>query len=154
MKNKDIRLKKKRKMKAIFSITLLVLGSIVLFVSCKKSNASTCDDNKTCYTDAPDSLWVKLDLANESYDNPIRVKFYIGNMDDGELYDEFQTTDDEAYYLVPVDERYTATAQFLVNENDTVIVIDSEKLNQSSCKDGNATCYDWDHEITLDLKIK
>lgn len=141
-------------MKTAFQITFIVLSSIALFVSCSKGNSSTCSGNKPCYTDSPDSLFVKLDLANDKYDHPVLVKFYIGNMDDGVLYDEFQTTNDEEYYLVPVDEHYTATAQFIVDDNDTVIVIDSEKLSTTSCKDGDVTCYDWDHEITLDLKLK
>lgn len=140
-------------MKTLVQITFLILGSIVLFTSCSKDNSSSCKSDITCYTDAPDSLWVKLDLSNKSYDNPIYARFYVGNMDDGDLYDEFQTTNDEEYYLVPVDQRYTATAQY-VSEGDTILVVDSDKLDRSSCQDGNATCYDWDYEITLDLKLK
>lgn len=140
-------------MKTVFQITFIVLTSIALLTSCNKGNSSSCKSDVICHTAAPDSLWVKLDLSNESYSDPISVKFYFGNMDDGELYDEFITTNEQEYYLVPVDKRYTATARYLI-ENDTIVVIDNERLSRSSCKDGETTCYDWDHEITLNLKIK
>ncbi len=138
-------------MKILSQITFLIIGALVVLTSCDKDNSATCSNDIICYTDAPDSLWVKLNLANPDYEDSILVQLYIGNMDDGELYDSFKTINDEEYYLVPVNQDYTATARFLNQNNDTIIVIDSDRLNRKSCLDGDVSCYDWDHEITLDL---
>lgn len=140
-------------MKTLFKITFIFFGLIALLISCNKDSSSTCSTGIICYTEAPDSLWVRLDLTNEDYNKPVHIRFYFGNMDNGDLYDEFDTSEDEIFYLVPVNERYTAAASFIV-EGDTVVVIESDKLNRKSCKDGDATCYDWDHEMTLKMKLK
>lgn len=139
-------------MKSIFQIIFLGIFSAALLSACNKESTGSCDSDITCYTAAPDSLWIKLDLDNDDYNNPIHVKFYIGNMDDGELYDEFQTTNEEEFYLVPVNERYTGTAKYVEN-NDTTLVIDSDKLKRSSCEDNDTKCYDYEYTVTLDLKL-
>ena len=145
--------KKNETMKILSQITFLIIGTFAILTSCNKDSSGSCSSGIICYTDAPDSLWVKLNLINPDYDDSIFVKLYVGNMDDGEVYDSFKTINEEEYYLVPVNQDYTATAQFLVENNDTIIVIDSDRLNRRSCLDGDATCYDWDHEITLDLTL-
>jgi hypothetical protein len=53
---------------------------------------------------------------------------------------------------MPVNERYTATAKYLV-EGDTVMVIDSERLSNDSYQNCEETCYDYDDEIILNLKL-
>jgi hypothetical protein len=139
-------------MKNSIKITFIAFGVMLLSASCTKSNDDICDPNKVCYTEAPNDLYVKLELSTNPSSQPIAVKFYVGNMDDGELFDNFFTTNNVEYYLMPVNERYTATAKYLV-EGDTVMVIDSERLSNDSYQNCEETCYDYDDEIILNLKL-
>ncbi|HZH87472.1 MAG TPA: hypothetical protein VFD77_09145 [Brumimicrobium sp.] len=140
-------------MKNSIKITLLAVGIILFSTSCSKTKDDICDINIICYTEAPDDLYVKLELSTNPSSTPIEVRFYIGNMDNGELYDKFHTTNNVEYYLMPINERYTATAKYLV-EGDTVMVIDSDRLSRESYKNCEETCYDWEDEIILNLKLK
>src|SRR5690554_2359977 len=140
-------------MKNSIKITLLAVGIILFSTSCSKTKDDICDINIICYTEAPDDLYVKLELSTNPSSTPIEVRFYIGNMDNGELYDKFHTTNNVEYYLMPINERYTATAKYLV-EGDTVMVIDSDRLSREFYKNCEETCYDWEDEIILNLKLK
>ncbi|HLV42433.1 MAG TPA: hypothetical protein VKY37_09150 [Brumimicrobium sp.] len=139
-------------MKNLFKIILLVFTVTLLSTSCNKTKSDICDTNKVCYTQAPDELYVKLELSTNPSAVPIDVKFYIGNMDNGKLYDHFYTNNNVEYFLMPVSENYTATARYIV-EGDTVMVIDSDRLSNQSYKNCEETCYDWDDEIILNLKL-
>lgn len=143
-------------MKSFLKYSFFICSIGLFLFSCNKDKDSTssCDTNAICYTIAPDSLWVKLNLSPPSVlGETTKVKFYFGNMDDGKLYDQFQTTESEVYYLVPVKKNYTATAEYVVDK-DTILVINSNYLNRKSCENGNLTCYDWDHQVEIDLKLK
>lgn len=140
-------------MKNSIKVTFLAVGIILFSTSCSKTKDDICDTNIICYTEAPDDLYVKLELSTNPSSTPIEISFYIGNMDNGELYDKFHTVNSVEYYLMPVNERYTATAKYLV-EGDTIMVIDSDRLSRESYKNCEETCYDWEDEIILNLKLK
>lgn len=139
-------------MKNLIKVAFFIIGIALINTSCSKSKNDICDTNKICYTQAPDELYVKLELSTNPSSDPIEVKFYIGNMDNGELYDHFYTLKSTEYYLMPVNERYTATAKYFV-EGDTILVINSDRLTNNSYKNCDETCYDWDDEIVLNLKL-
>jgi len=139
-------------MKNLIKVAFFIIGIALINTSCSKSKNDICDTNKICYTQAPDELYVKLELSTNPSSDPIEVKFYIGNMDNGELYDHFYTLNSTEYYLMPVNERYTATAKYFV-EGDTILVINSDRLTNNSYKNCDETCYDWDDEIVLNLKL-
>ncbi|WP_107039919.1 hypothetical protein [Brumimicrobium mesophilum] len=141
-------------MKKHLKYTLVIIGFIALSVSCSKTNSQDdiCDPNQICYTSKPTELYVKLELSSSPNAQPIQVSFYEGYFDDGELFDTFTTNSSEEYYLMPVGKRYTATAKYVKN-GDTIMVIDSEKLNAASYENCEETCYDYDAEIVLDLKL-
>lgn len=130
----------------------LVIGLITIVTSCGKSKQDICDPNEICYTSKPDELYLKLELSTNPSSGPIEVSLYIGNLDDGELYETFTTTQSAEYYLMPVNETYTATAKYK-KDGDNILVIDSERLKAVSYKNCEETCYDWDEEIILDLKL-
>nr|WP_299205903.1 hypothetical protein [uncultured Brumimicrobium sp.] len=140
-------------MKNSIKTILLAFTAILIISSCTKSSKDICDTNQICYTQAPDDLYVKLEFSTNPSSTPIEVKFYQGNMDNGTLYDHFYTTNSVEYYLMPVNERYTATAKYLV-DGDTVMVINSDKLTRESYQNCDETCYDWDDEMILNMKLK
>ena len=70
--------------------------------SCDKSDSDDCDPDKVCYTQAPDSLYVKLELAPQNSDLPLEINFYKGDIDDGDKIEYFETSNSEEYYLMPI----------------------------------------------------
>ncbi|PKR79970.1 hypothetical protein CW751_12130 [Brumimicrobium salinarum] len=126
---------------------------LILIASCSKTKNDICDASQICYTQKPDELYVKIALTNTPTSEPVEVKLYIGNLDDGELYDNYYSANNNEYHLMPVDERYTATAKY-VKDGDTIIVIDSDKLAAISYKNCDETCYDYDDEIILNLQLE
>lgn len=139
-------------MKNSIKIILIVFTVTLFSTSCNKSKDDICDTNKICYTQAPDELYVKLELSTNPTIQPIDVSFYIGNLDDGELFEQFFTNNNTEYFLMPINKRYTATARYIV-EGDTVMVINSDRLSNQSYKNCDETCYDWDDEMVLNLKL-
>lgn len=138
--------------------TFFYLASVALviftFFSCKKDQGETiCDDSVVCYTQQPDSLYVKLKLSSNADSLPVEISFYKGYFDDGEKIDHFFTYNKEIYYLLPVQEHYAATAKYLDGQ-DTVVVIDGDKLGDGSYTNCDQSCYDWNDEMTLDLTLE
>lgn len=133
---------------------LLALTGLVI-PSCSKTSSQSCSQITIydCITQKPSELYVKLNLSQNKDNSPVRVRFYIGNFDDGVLYDDFYTTNTVETYLVPTGQKYAASAQYL-SGTDTILAIDGGKLNATSCKLENYDCYDWNQEMTLDLKLK
>lgn len=127
--------------------------SILILASCSKGKNDICDPDEICYTDKPDELYVKLEFSNSPNSDPIEVSFYEGYLDDGDLYETFTTTNSSEYYIMPVGKRYTASAKYMDGE-DAILVIDSDKLSAISYENCEETCYDWEDEIVLDLKLK
>lgn len=138
-------------MKKRFIILPVLLGSIFLINACSKGKEDICDYNQICYTEEPDELYVKLELST-SPNNAADVTFYRGYYEEGDIIDEFSTIEGAIYYLMPVDQRYTATAKYEDN-GEEITVIDSEKLSAISYENCETTCYDWEDEIVLDLKL-
>ena|SRR5690554_5903623 len=128
-------------MRKYFYYTLFLTFLFLLGTACNKKDDDYCEPDEICYTQKPDSLYVKLELSNNPSSTPREVSFYKGHLDDGELLEKFNTSFDTEYLLMPVGERYTATAKYL-KDSDTILVIDSEKLKSESYKNCDETCYD------------
>lgn len=136
----------------ILYIGIAVL-SVFVMLSCSKEK-NICDEDKVCYTEGPDSLYVKLSLSDNPQKNTLKeVSFYKGYFDDGKLIDHFYTQEKEIYYLLPIDSRYTASAKY-VDGKDTVLVIDGGKLGDGSYTNCEESCYDWNEELILNLTLE
>ncbi|MEX1190455.1 MAG: hypothetical protein WED10_03465 [Brumimicrobium sp.] len=132
-------------------LMFLLFASTLIF-SCKKSSSS-CDENKVCYTQKPDSLYIELQLSPTLDDSPIEVKFFVGNSDDGELYHSFTTYNELEYFLMPVGEKYAAEAYY--TEGDvTTVAVDGERLEADYFMNCDVQCYEWEKDLILDLKLK
>lgn len=125
------------------------------FAGCFKDNdgEGECNPNAVCYTDAPNELLVKLKLSSSPDGTPVKVRMYEGNVDDGVLFDSLETTSAEESYYLPVNEYYSAEAEYSDGEI-TIIAVDGDRLNHESFENCDQTCYDWDHSITLDLELE
>jgi hypothetical protein len=139
-------------MKKQLKYSILALGFIAMTASCNKSKDDICDPDQICYTSKPDELYIKLELSTNPSSEPIEISLYEDYLDDGELYDSFFTTESTVYYLVPVGKRYTATAKYK-KDGDNILVLDSDRLTSISYENCEETCYDWDEELVLDLKL-
>lgn len=132
---------------------IILLLAPVFMTGCFKDNDSDeCDPDKVCYTQAPETLYVKLHLSPSPDGSAVKVRMYRGSVDSGELIDSFESYDVEESYLLPVNEQYSAEAEY-TDGSTTIIAVDGDKLNQDSFENCNETCYNWEHSITLDLEL-
>ncbi|MBW7866846.1 MAG: hypothetical protein H3C31_00815 [Brumimicrobium sp.] len=138
-------------MKKLYYISLICIICISLSSCFKKKEKEICDENKICYTEGPDDLYVKLKISKSN--KPVEIRMYKGYYDKGEKIDKFFTNNTEETYLLPIDNRYTATAKYVVN-GDTIMVIDSDELGNGAYKNCDKSCYDWEEGILLDLELK
>ena len=136
-------------MKYLFVFLVAVFG---VLMSCEKTS-SACDENKVCYTQKPDSLYIELQLSSSPSDEPVQVNFYIGNSDDGELYYSFETNNTTEYFLMPVNERYSAEAIYQ-EPGKTTVAVDGDRLEADYFMNCDQECYKWDEDLVFDLKLK
>lgn len=120
-------------------------------MSCKKTS-NACDEDKVCYTQKPDSLYIELQLSQSPSNEPVEVNFYIGNSDDGELYYSFETNNTTEYFLMSVGKSYSAEAVYQYGEITTVAV-DGDLLEADYFMNCDIECYEWD-DLVFDLKLK
>lgn len=123
---------------------------IYLISSCGKSSGG-CDETAVCYTERPDSLYIELQLSPSSPTDTLEVSFYVGNIDDGELYLTFLTTNEKEYFHMPVGEKYAAKAKYN-RDNESIIAVDGDRLSADSYTNCEVKCYDWD-DVIFDLTL-
>lgn len=133
-----------------YAIVLFIVFSGLL-ISCDKTSNS-CDEDTVCYTAKPDSLYIELQLSNSPSDEPVQVNFYIGNSDDGELYYSFETNNTTEYFLMPVNQKYSAEAVYQYADI-TTIAVDGDRLEADYFMNCDQKCYKWD-DLVFDLKLK
>lgn len=136
-------------MKYLYVFFLAVFGFLM---SCEKTS-NACDENQICYTQKPDSLYIELQLSNSPSDELVQVNFYIGNSDDGELYYSFETNNTTEYFLMPVNERYSAEAIYQ-EPGKTTIAVDGDRLEADYFMNCDVRCYKWDEDLVFDLRLK
>lgn len=134
-------------MKYIILIFLLA----AFFISCGKHSGG-CDETAVCYTDKPDSLFIELQLSPTSTSDTVEVSFYIGDIDDGELYLTFLTTNEKEYFHMAVGESYAAKAKYN-RANQSITAVDGDRLRAQSYRNCDVKCYDWD-DVIFDLTLK
>tara|TARA_B100000508_G_scaffold141026_1_gene145238 strand:- start:10422 stop:10847 length:426 start_codon:yes stop_codon:yes gene_type:complete len=141
-------------MKSILHTTLILSVTFILS-GCFKDNdgEGECNPNAVCYTQPPETLYVTLHLSDSPDGSPVKVRLYVGDVDDGQLFDSFTTTLSEETYLLPVNTDYSAEAEYSDGEI-TIIAVDGDRLNRKSFENCDVTCYDYDHGITLDLELE
>lgn len=119
-------------------------------MSCGKSSGG-CNEEEICYTEKPDSLYIELQLSPASPTDTLEVSFYIGNIDDGELYLTFLTTNEKEYFHMPVGQKYAAKAKYN-RENQSITAVDGDRLSADSYTNCEVKCYDWD-DVIFDLTL-
>ncbi|MDX1653424.1 MAG: hypothetical protein R3277_13080 [Brumimicrobium sp.] len=124
----------------------------VVLLACKK-NSDDCDPNMICYTEKPDSLYIELRLSPNPSGDPIEVRFFIGNVNDGELYHTFFTNSDREYFHMPVGQKYAAEARYKENGN-TIVAVDGDRLEAEYKMNCDLKCYEWNEDLVLDLELK
>ncbi len=139
----------------IYKKGFLFLSAVILVLtSCTKNNngAQECDPNLICYTLPPVNLPVILRISQSPDGTPVKIRMYEGNVDDGVMFDSFETNALEEIYELPVNKRYSAEAEY--SDGETIIIaIDGDRLNRDSFENCNQTCYDYNNRIILDLEL-
>jgi hypothetical protein len=133
-------------------VLVLLLATFGVMMSCEKTS-NACDEDKVCYTQKPDSLYIELQLSTSPSDDLVQVNFYIGNSDDGELYYSFETNNTTEYFLMPVNKKYSAEAIYK-EPGKTTVAVDGDRLEPDYFMNCDQECYKWDEDLIFDLKLK
>ena len=134
---------------------------MVLFFSCEESlqelqTISLIDCNE-CTEDEPQEAFVILKLGDPyklgSTNGRIYININEGNLEDSVLFRTIYTMDNEISVFLPVNKKFTITAQFSIN-NKTYITVNSittrVKFNKTSCEQ---PCY-YTTPRSVNLKLK
>lgn len=129
----------------LFSISLLS-------ISCRKLS-NKCDETEVCFTDKPDSVFVDMQLSPPESGDFVEVRFYKGNVDDGELLIEFITDFEEEFFYVEEGHRYSAEVIYRRGDQ-TIVAVDGLLASVDYFYNCDQTCYDWEDEFILDVTLK
>lgn len=135
----------------IFRKTVLVLLLVVIF-SCEKTGLIIveCDN---CLPQEPTvtNLDIRLDISDAEL---VRINVYEGNLEDSILYASFRALrNTTATYRVPINKRYTLTAQYQIGGKQYITVdaaFPRVKFDKESCEE---QCY-YVYGKDLDLRLK
>jgi len=143
-----------------FKIFVIFIAFTLLF-SCESDEGTlkditfiNCDE---CTADEPLRAEISIKLADPykfgSADDIILIDVYEGNLEDEVLFKSIQTSSDEISIILPVNKKYTITANYYIN-NITYIAVNSitprVKYTESSCE---APCY-YTVPKSINLKLK
>lgn len=132
----------------------LILSSIflnLLFSACGNDGGGGCDPDKICYTEKPTVLFADLKLSTRADIDSLRVNYYRGNVDDGDLLISFLTEVSNEYIESPVGNNYSAEAIYYLNDK-TIIVVDGHRISARSFTNCEETCWNWDY-IEFDMEL-
>lgn len=126
-------------------------GLAIFLASCNTESTTDCDYSD-CDTYRPEDGLVHLEVTNTESNRNIPIIIYRGRMDakDTFLLDTI-TTGGKDYFL-PVDQYYSARAEYQKN-GDKWYVVDGDRLELKSNVVCDSTCYEV-IEINLDLRLK
>jgi hypothetical protein len=146
-------------MELIMKIYLKSLFFILLMIcfSCEDTTCYTCDENgwflkcSECNQEEPVSAILNIKLTDT--ESPVHLMVYEGELEDGVVYGSVQTGGTECSFTVPLNKKYTVTAEYLIN-GITYISVDMltprVKYVEDQC---NNPCYFvYDRKINLSLK--
>lgn len=136
------------------NLSWILPSLIIMFISnsCGGDGiGNSCDPDKICYTEKPTVLYADLKLSSRSNIDSIKVNYYRGNVDDGELLITFFTEASNEYIESPVGHNYSAEAIYYLKDK-TIIVVDGHRIRASSFTNCDDTCWNWD-DIEFEMEL-
>lgn len=142
-------------MKTFLKSSIFIL--IIICFSCEDTTCYTCDENgwllkcNECIQEEPVTANLSLKLTRTN--SAVFIKVYEGELEDGVVYRSAETVGPEFTFSVPLNKKYTITAEYHIN-GKTYIAVDTAtprvKYTEDQCND---PCYFvYDRKINLQLK--
>ena len=135
---------------------LLPLLLLFLFVRCAEDRVDLPDvedcenyDYQDCNTTNPVDAEVKFNFSINKQIHYVSFEVYKGTIDDGTFFFADTAFSSDEYYMLPVDEYYSAIATYHL-DGKVVKVIDGGKLRKSSKKVCDSTCWAV-NKLSMDL---
>lgn len=128
---------------------ILALVIITICFSCEEKGwFADCSD---CTSTEPVSTNLKIKLENGA--GIVRIRVYLGNLEDSVLYDYAEVQAPEYYPLVTLNKSYSVTATYMIDDK-TYIAVDSatpkSKYTSDQCEEA---CY-YVYDKVVDLRLK
>ena len=130
-------------------IILSFIASVFIF-SCEDVPIINCSD---CLSEEPTNASVEIRI--DGLRSQIAIEVFSGNLEDMILYDSFQADGRELTITLPVNNKYTITATYII-DGKKYITVDSVfprvKFSEDQCDD--PCYYVYDRKVNLKLKYK
>jgi hypothetical protein len=140
----------------IFLKSFIFILLIICF-SCEDPTCYTCDENgwflqcKECTQEEPLTATINIKVTNT--EATVLIIVYEGELEDGLVYKSIETGSTEYSFTVPLNKKYTVTAEYQINGN-TYIAVDTAtprvKYTEDQCEE---PCY-FVYDRKFDLRLK
>jgi hypothetical protein len=138
-------------------LKLLFFTLLIIFFSCEDPTCYTCDENgwflqcKECTQEEPLKATINIKLTRT--EGTVLIIVYEGELEDGVVYRSFEIGSSEYSFTVPLNKKFTITAEYQINGN-TYISVDTAtprvKYVEDQCND---PCY-FVYDRKIDLRLK
>lgn len=130
---------------------------LIICFSCEDTTCYICDENgwlvkcSECTQEEPLTTIINVRFTN--IEGTVLVTMYEGDLEDGLVYKSAETGGPEYSFTVPLNKKYTVTAEYLIN-GITYIAVDSAtprvKYTEDQCDE---PCY-FVYDRKIDLRLK
>ncbi len=125
---------------------------IAIFNSCGDYVDCSTYDFADCPIEEPISSNLYIELSIDSENDSVPVEFYIGRVEDGILDTSFIATENEYVFELPVNEYYSAKAEY-ISHGKKVIVIDGNEMRTYQTSKCEQYCWQIKGDV-LNIKLK
>lgn len=134
-------------------IHLSILIIILAFSSCHESYMSEDYPCAFCFTELPEEAYLTINLSLNKEHDSIPIVIYKGLIEDNVIEWEDTATENPYYILVPIENKYTVTAEYKVGDKK-IIAVDSDRVfMRKNTTDCDEVCWIiFDGEIDVELK--
>lgn len=130
---------------------------LIICFSCEENTCYTCDENgwllkcSDCIQEEPVSAYLNIKLTNTLL--TVLITIYEGELEDGLVYASVEAGGPEYSFTVPLNKKYTVTAEYLIN-GITYIAVDALTPRVKYVKDQcEEPCY-FVYDRKIDLRLK
>ncbi len=139
-----------RYIRGLVGVTGLIL--LTIFFSCEDEIVVgiICSD---CNSEEPLEAGLDLKLDGDFGSSAINITIYEGSLEDSVVFKNFQTVSKKRTVMVPINKKYTITAQYLRNGITYLAVNSAFPRVRYDTKNCDEPCF-WIYDKTVNLKLR
>ena len=133
-------------------IFLIIVFSAAIFSSCSDYVNCSTYDFSDCPFDEPVSSDLYIEITIDEENDSVPVEFYIGRVEDGILDTAFIATENEYIFELPVNEYYSAKAEY-ISHGKKVFAIDGGEMRTYQTTKCDEYCWEIEGDV-INIKLK